>query len=310
MKVCRELLILFCLLLGTGCSGFHPIDTLADGDRGPYVDGMHGAENLCFDGAGALFVTGLDGTLYRIEPTTAQRHGRIAARRKIGVMCLGVEAGPDDQVYVGVTDERGERRIARIDKALTKLTTLTGHIPGLNGFAQAHGYLYYTSSNERVICPRGRIYRVRLGEDADFSHPEVVVEKAGMVNGLAFSPDQGTLYYTETLGGLWAYDLAARSRRRIPIPGVLQVFDDLATGPDGTIWLCLNSAQAIVAVREGDVPRAFSIGDLKAPSSCAFGSGPGFREDFLYITEFGLKGRSLTMNGRGVWVVPTAGLKR
>lgn len=300
----RRLSILFFLILSAGCGGIKPIDT----DGGPYVGGMHGVENLTFDGAGALFVTGLDGMLYRIEPTADPLRGRIAAYKKIGVMCYGIEVGPDGLVYVGLKDESGARRIARIDKHFTALTYLSGHIPGLNGFAQSRGYLYFTSSNESILRPRGRIYRVRFGADENFKQPEVVVDKAGVVNGLAFSPDQGVLYYTETLQGLWAFDLATQARRRIHIPGALQVFDDLTTGTDGTVWLCLNSAQALIAIKDGKVRRAYRVGDLKAPSSCAFGVGPGFRPDFLYITEFGLKGRSLKMDGRGVWVLPTGGL--
>ncbi len=37
---------------------------------------------------------------------------------------------------------------------------------------------------------------------------------------------------------------------------------------------------------------------------CEFGKRPGFDLGYRYIAEFGLKGRSFTMNGRGVWVLP------
>jgi hypothetical protein len=309
MPITRLPAIMLFLCLSACSSGLKYVDAGTEHNHGPYVVGMHGVENLTFDGGGALFVTGLDGMIYRVEPHSDPWQGTITARKKLGAMCLGIEVGPDGMVYVGVSDEKGIRRICRMDKSFENITALTEAIPGLNGFEQANGYLYYTSSNESLVCPRGVIYRVKFGAEENFKHPEVVVAKAGMVNGLALSPDQSTLYYTETLGGLWAFNLATQTRKRIYKPAVITIFDDLTTSPDGTIWLCLNSGEAIVAIKDGIAHAAYKVGDLRAPSACAFGKGPGFSPDRLYITEFGLKGRSLTMNGRGVWVLDVTALK-
>ena len=213
-------LILTCLCACT--SGLKLVNIDGEIPHGPYVGGMHGVENLTFDGAGALFVTGLDGMIYRVEPTNDPFRGTITARKKLGVICYGIEVGPDGLVYVGVKDEKGVSRIGKIDKDLNHITYLTEHIPGLNGFEQSQGYLYYTSSNGRHICSKGKIYRVRFGEDENFKHPEIVVDKAGLVNGLAFSPDQTILYYTETLNGVWAYDLATHTRCKIYKPAGLR----------------------------------------------------------------------------------------
>ena len=60
----------------------------------------------------------------------------------------------------------------------------------------------------------------------------------------------------------------------------------------------------IVPVKNGKTEKGYSAGSIGSPSVCDFGKGTGFRSDFLYITEFGLKGRSFTMNGRGRWVLP------
>lgn len=270
-----------------------------------YVSGMHGVENLAFDGKGALYVCGLDGMLYKLAPGDRAFRGRIIAEKKMGAMCLGIEVGPDGMLYVAVKDEKGKKRIVKIDPALRNVTPLTGPISGLNGFEQDRGYLYYTSSNDSMLRPRGAIYRVRMGSEEDFKNPEIFVKDAGMVNGLAFSPDGRNLYYTETFNGLWMYDIARNKKKKIfSPPGSLHVFDDLTVGPDGTVWLCLNSECAVVAIKNEKLVGAYHVGDLKAPSSCEFGTGPGFDPGHLYITEFGLKGRSFTMDGRGVWVLP------
>jgi sugar lactone lactonase YvrE len=149
-----------------------------------------------------------------------------------------------------------------------------------------------------------------MGDDGSFKNPEVVVDKTGMANGLAFSPDESVLYYTETLDGLWSFDMKTREKRKVYSPGpFFHVVDDVTADESGALWVCWNSGLAVVRLRDGR-EAAYRVGDLKAPSSCQFGRGRGFRPDFLYITEFGLKGRSFTMDGRGVWVLPVSDLER
>jgi sugar lactone lactonase YvrE len=272
----------------------------------PYVDGMNGAENLCFDGKGSLYVTGLDGMIYRITSTENPYRGKIIARKKLGTMCLGIEAGPGDMLYVGAADEKGARRILKVSPDFSAVSVLSDPVPGLNGFAASRtGHLYYASSNEGFFFPKGGIFRAKMGDDESFKKPESVLTGAGMVNGLAFSPDEEVLFYTETLNGLWAFNMNTAQRRKYYEPaGLLQVLDDITVDAGGTVWLCFNSAEAMLPVRGGRAGRAVRVGTMKVPSSCQFGKGKGFNPDFLYITEFGLKGRSMTMNGRGVWAVP------
>jgi sugar lactone lactonase YvrE len=266
---------------------------------------MNGAENICFDGAGSMFISGLDGFIYRIAPTGNPYRGIITARKKFGRMCLGIESGPDGFIYAGVWTESGGRRIARISKNLVLVKFLTGDIEGLNGFEQRDGYLYFAQSDMGIFFPKGKISRAKFSDDESFNKPETVVDGAGMVNGLAFSPDGKTLYYTETFNGVWACDMGTGSRKKIFSPsGLLQVIDDLDVSPDGTVWACFNSDKAILRIAGQGAPDEYSIGELGAPSSCRFGRGPGFKKDFLYITEFGLKGRSTVKDGRGVWAFP------
>ncbi|MCU0822354.1 MAG: hypothetical protein MUC95_07775 [Spirochaetes bacterium] len=73
---------------------------------------------------------------------------------------------------------------------------------------------------------------------------------------------------------------------------------------DGTVWFCLYSERMIVHIKNGKPEKGHGAGEMSASSACNFGKGPGFRSDFLYVTEFGLKGRSFTMNGEGIRVIP------
>jgi len=277
----------------------------------PYVSGMHGVENLTFDGLGNMFVTGLDGMIYRVVPTEDQYSGRITDKKKIGKMCLDVEVGSDDMLYVGVLNDKDEHRIYRVNKDFTNAVPISSPIEGLNGMAQDRdGYLYIASSNMSFLNPKGRVLRSKIGDDGSFRNPEIFIETGGITDGLAFSPDETRLYITNLDGRLIEVDMRTKKKKILYAPGKFHLFDDMDTSKDGTVWMCFNSEQAIVPVKDGLVTIGYRTGDLKAPSSCKFGKGLGFRPDFLYITEFSLKGRSMNMNGRGVFVMPLSDIPR
>lgn len=299
-----------CLLFTVACSSGLKI---VKSDRGvkapwhePYICGMNGAENLAFDGEGNLFVTGLDGVVYKIVPTQNPYRGEIVLKKKLGKLCCGIAVNSRGSLFVAVADDDDERKIARMRRDFSNIEYVSGPIPGLNGMAMdSKDFLYYTSSRELPVCPDGKIYRVKTGDSEDFKNPEIIVEDAGIVNGLALSPDETILYYTETTGGLWSCDLSTGTKKQYYSPsGFLQILDDVTTDSDGNIWFCLNSEMLIVPVKGGKAEQGFRVGHIGAPSSCEFGKGRGFNSGFLYITELGLKGRSLTFDGRGVWVFP------
>jgi sugar lactone lactonase YvrE len=151
-----------------------------------------------------------------------------------------------------------------------------------------------------------------MGKDETFQKPEVFLDGVGLVNGLAFSPDESILYFTETLSGVFSLDMVTRKKEQIFKPaGWLPVVDDLAVAPDGGVWVCYNSKEALLPIVNNRPTGVLQpVPGMGAPSSCRFGKGPGFRSDCLYVTEFGLKGRSLTKNGRGVWMFPASQVSR
>ncbi len=254
------------------------------------VDAPGGYENLCFDEAGNIYVSGLSGQVLKLE------QGRVTASRQVGSLCLGI-VWHASEIYLGVQqadDEFMVGRIYRLDDGLTGAAPVSGPISGLNGFALQDGWLYYASS-QGLLKPKGAVYRVNLN-DPDFENPELFLGDIGWVNGLAFSHDGQTLYYTEMFKGVWAYD--GREVRRIYDPGFMQVSDDLCVAPDGSLYVCSNSAGAILHLSpEGEFLDAWRPGDMGAPSSCAM-SGTK-----IYITEFGQKAATLKQDGRGVWMV-------
>ena len=297
------------IIIFVSCASGIKIDESGNGIRPwhePWVDGMNGVENLTFDGEGLMFVTGLDGTIYRIEPTEDPHKGKITAQIQPGKMCLGIAVSPDGYVYAGVADEDDNRYIYKMNKDLNGLKRLGVPIKGLNGFEiDKDGILYFASSNESFFFPKGGVYYADTAYDKSFDDPKELLSGVGLVNGLAFSNDESVLYFTETTGAVWAYDMKKGDKTRVYKPrGFLQIIDDLTVDPEGRLWVCLNARKAIVVLENGEVAGAFRPGSMQVPSACEFGKGPGFRSDFLYITEYGLKGRSFKTDGRGVWAVP------
>ena len=310
----KPLIFVLGILVMSCSSGLHIIHVEKDStgqELKPYVVGMKGAENLAFDGEGSLFATDLDGRLYLIKPTTNDFSGNIEDSKKIGEKGFGLAVGNDGWVYF-VREHNGKRTIAKIDKALAnEPMDLTDPIEGLNGMEfDGNRYLYVAASNESWFSPKGQILRLNIKSQDKPIIPETVVENIGMTNGISMSPDGLTLYYTETFNGVWAFDIEKKEKRHLYSPeGFLSIVDDLTTAKDGTIWVALNSARAIVPIKAGTATIGYRIGDLGAPSSLKFGKGRGFQSDFLYITELSQSGRSPFINGRGVWAYPKKSLE-
>jgi hypothetical protein len=306
----RKLVLLLAVLFAVSACGPAPYvrNVLFDKEGpygGMYLKGIKGAENLDFDGNGAMYVTTLDGNLYRVVPGENPNKGEIAASRKLGKRCFGVCAAPDNTVYAGVELTSVDRRIFRLDSALEKEPeALSGAIQGLNGMEIRDGYLYYTTSDEGLTrAASGKILRVSLASP-DFKNPETVVDNAGCANGIAFSPNGKILYYTATYDGVWLYNLVNKEHRQIATAELLGIADDLDVAKDGTVWFCSNSQKGVVPVKREKVQAGYRLMGMGAPSSCKFGKGPGFDPNTLYITELSRRARCLRFNGRGVWALP------
>ena len=307
-----QFLLFFSALLLTSCSSGILIETLG-GE--PYLSKknrdkheMTGVENLAFDGEGSLYVSGLNGRIFLIKPESDYR-GKIEASVEVGDRCFGITVGNNGWVYVGV-EKKGERKIYKINKELNKdtLAPLSKPIQGLNGIdLDRKGYLYYTSWNNNHFSPQGWIFRVNINNEYPFDKPKMLkIGNIGWVNGLALSFDEKILYFTDTKKGIWSFGLESERAEKIYSPrGPFLFIDDLTTRQDGTVWFAFNSETAIGVIKtKMEANCGYRVGDLGAPSSVKFGSGSGFRPDFLYITEFGRWGRIPITNGRGIWVLP------
>jgi len=132
-----------------------------------------------------------------------------------------------------------------------------------------------------ITANSGTLYRL----DPDLSlHPQV--HHIGVSNTVCWSPDQTTMYFTDTLTGwIWAYDFDAETGTL----GKQRNFAQFERGyPDGStvdaegyLWNCRWEGACVVRFApDGSVDRVVEIGSPLV-TSCAFG---GENLDTLYVT--------------------------
>ena len=119
-------------------------------------------------------------------------------------------------------------------------------------------------------------------------------------NGMAFSPDGGTMYLSDShpsVQSVWAFDYdiesGTPSRRRLfidmnPLPGRP---DGAAIDEDGCYWICGNDAGLIHRFTpQGKLDRSLPV-PVKKPAMCAFG---GVCMDTLFVTSIRPEGIDLS----------------
>ncbi|MDI7065875.1 SMP-30/gluconolactonase/LRE family protein [Klebsiella pneumoniae] len=135
--------------------------------------------------------------------------------------------------------------------------------------------------------PAGALYR--FDERGVLSEP--VVDALITQNGLAWSPDGGTMYLSDShplRRQIWAFDYDVETGE----PRNRRVFADLhdyagrpdgaAVDVDGCYWICANDAGLLLRFTpQGKLDRQIAVPAIK-PSMCAFG---GNNLDTLFVTS-------------------------
>ena len=148
--------------------------------------------------------------------------------------------------------------------------------PGGRLFA---GSCFYDPSNK---YPLGKLFRL----DTDRT-VKVMDDGIHLSNGLAFSPDEKTMYYTDSAARIiyaYDYDKASgdvRNRRvLVKVPGDEGIPDGLTVDAAGFLWSAQWYGSCVVRYDPaGKVERRISV-PAKQVSSVAFG-GPGLTDIFI-----------------------------
>ncbi|GGO94433.1 enoyl-CoA hydratase-related protein [Wenjunlia tyrosinilytica] len=198
---------------------------------------------------GSVWCGGERGQIYRIDPDG----GPVELRAETGGFCLGLAFDGPDRLYFC---DRGHAAVFRLDIP-------TGALAEVSRGVGEHRFLV---PNYPVVDAEGRVYVSDSGV-VDEPGPGVVrldpdgtgeLWHAGpfnFANGMAFSPDQRTLYLVETWRNavvaisIGADGHPAGTEDVAVLPGVLP--DGLTVAPDGTIYLACYEPSQILKIDPG-----------------------------------------------------------
>jgi gluconolactonase len=229
----------------------------------------------------------LDGLTFPLEPdriTTVRQHANVA-----NGMAL-------DREGFLVVCEQGTRRtparISRVDRATGRAETL---VAGLGGFhlnspndvvVRSDGTLWFTDPSYghlQGFRPEPQVSDLLYRYDPRTDALAVVADSFDKPNGLAFSPDEKTLYIADNGAPhhLLAFDVVQRGRhlngRRVLAVGTPEHPDGLEVDTEGYIY-----ASALHGIQVFD-PSGALLGEIVLPGAVNFTFG-GPDRNILFIT--------------------------
>jgi len=274
---------------------------------------------IAMDDGSVLLVEIARGTLSRVTPD-----GRIQVVATLGGGPNGAAIGPGGAVYVcnnggfnyttevdgcfrpvSQADDYSGGRLERVNLATGKFERLFDAVDGvgLRGpndiVFDAQGGFYFTDLGKarRYDMDHGGVYYAHSAGGA----PRTIAHPALTPNGVALSPDGGTLYYAETAGArVWAFDITAPGQvHKAPWPsphggrmvtaspgGQFQRFDSMAVDALGNICVATLMHGGISVISpDGRKYHHVPLPDRFVTNLC-FG-GPGMRTVFVTLSGSG-----------------------
>lgn len=260
------------------------LEIIADGDKlgeGPFWDAEH--QRLLWSDIYAS-------TVYAFDPATREK-----AVFHAGQMVFGLVRHRDGGLVV--TGATGMQYLRPGAEARPIATEYDGEPLFLNDcIADAKGRVYagtvYWGPNGLV--KRGHLFLV----DTD-GKAKIVDSGMGMSNGLGFSPDDKTLYFTDSYDHtIYAYDVdsntGALSNKRtfVKVPREDGLPDGLTVDADGNVWSALWFGGRVVCHDpDGKFKSAIDL-PIRQVASVMFG---GRDLDELYITSSSVPFRSIEL---------------
>ncbi len=249
-----------------------------------FADGFKGTENLAFDGKGNLYVTDTN-NLWRVDPAGELEKIYDRDEEKDAISLGGVSLGPEGRIYFSTGN-----KIMIYDPADGSVEKFVDGFGFANGNCfDDSGNFYFAESNKKVM------YVVPAGT----REVKALKEKAGWVNGVVYSRNDNTLYFTiSSPGRVGGYRLGPGpvveeeiTVAKFPFGGL----DDLTMDDFGNFYVCLWMNKKIVRVTPSGEKELY-VDDVDGPSAVAFGLGEDSRKLFICV-------KGATMKFKGTQVV-------
>jgi sugar lactone lactonase YvrE len=242
------------------------------------------------DGEAVWFVDLLLGGLHRRSPD-----GRIETFLADDTHIGGVVLNEDGAIICG-----GQRGLVWLDPRTGRsgllLDTVEGHrLAGVNDmFPDGRGGLYFGTLSGGADYHGPPALTALCHVDAD-GRARVLQDELQFPNGVGLSPDGRRLYHTESLRGIFVYDVqpdGGLSNRRLF--SEREDGDGLAVDVEGCVWSASFNGGELVRHRpDGSVERRVPV-PHKVVTSLCFGGADG-RE--LYVTTGGNSGVDAMLKG-------------
>lgn len=264
------------------------LEIIADGDKlgeAPYWDAER--QRLLWSDIYAS-------TIYAFDPATGEKSICHA-----GDMVFGLVLHRDGGFIV--TGATGMHYVRPGAKPQPIFTEYEGQPVFLNdAIADAQGRVYtgtvYWGPNGLV--KRGHLFLVDIDGSA-----KIVDTGVGMANGLGFSPDNKTFYFTDTYEhSIFAYDVdeatGALSNKRtfVKVPRELGMPDGMTVDADGNVWCAIwYSSRVVCYDPQGNIKSEINL-PVRQVASVMFG---GKNLDELYITSSSVPFKSVELGPEG-----------
>jgi signal peptidase len=252
----------------------------------PPSDYPQGIEGPAVDADGVLYVVNFRerGTIGRLRPGAAR--SELFARLPAGSIGNGIRFDRDGRMYVADFKKHNVLVFERGSTAAKVYVNAAFTQPNDVAIAR-DGTLY--ASDPNFQAGSGRIWRITRNSDGK-GRAEVMSSSRplGATNGLDLSPDDSTLYVSESgTNALWAYQVQGTKLVAAGDPvkkfetGSGKNLDGLRTDVDGRIFLTRNGSGVVTIVTPEGMSRDIPMLG-KNPSNLTFGGPDG---KTVYVTQ-------------------------
>jgi sugar lactone lactonase YvrE len=288
--------------------------TLEDLTEAVFIQGMHGAENLYLDQESQrVYVTDLQGYVHLLDGSSWQNVS-IAKSLQLGTYALGIDRGPDDWLYVGVSNGTAEDwttaggALFKLDMELEELFKITENYPALNGVAfDNEGRCYFAAvSTYSFLHPKGEVYMMDISPEGGHTKPKLLLSDVGLANGLHYNAVTNRMYLSNTIERVMAFTPGQPTLEESYLKTqYMEAVDDLCVDSQGNLWMT-DPFEGLVKMYDPESKRLirYVIDGVGQTSSCGFRVEDG--QEILYVTELKKERNPLSMefDGRGILILP------
>jgi sugar lactone lactonase YvrE len=231
-----------------------------------WIDGLRPHLMRLDHGTGAVRIRALP---YRPGCIARLPDGRLLIGYKKGIGAFDFESGANTVLPAGGVD--------------------FGDVSFNDGACDRRGRFWIGTRHREASAPKGALYRIGTDMTTDRMMDGLIVS-----NGIAFSPDGGTMYHTDSRPGrIDAYDYDQDSgtpgRRRVLLDYAGRGFrpDGCTVDAEGFLWVAeIDGARISRYTPSGALERSIPL-PVRKPSSVAFG-GPEMTMLYITTISFGL----------------------